>query len=124
MPKAHITTKAGTKIIIEGNTEEVTLIVRQLEGVEAPSQSHRRAVKTNKKSKPDAPQKATPTNLILSLIQNGFFSKPKDLIEVKKTLEEMGHYYPVTTLSPSLLRLVRKRQVRRIKQEKKWKYTG
>jgi hypothetical protein len=122
MTKAHITTKAGAKITIEGNPEEVAVIVRQLHGAEAPSKVHRRA--TTREQKPTARQTATPTNLVLSLIESGFFRKPKDLVAVKTALEEMGHYYPVTTLSPSLLRIVRKHRLRRIKEEKRWLYTG
>ena len=34
---------------------------------------------------------------------------------MKAALEEMGHHYPVTTLSPTLLRQVRKRNLRRLK---------
>lgn len=122
MAKAHITTTSGTKVTIEGNPEEVALIVRQLQRAEVTSKSGRRA--TSRERKPTPRQRATPTNLILSLIDGGFFKKPKDLVAVKEALEEMGHYYPVTTLSPSLLRIVRKRRLRRIKEEKKWLYTG
>jgi hypothetical protein len=62
--------------------------------------------------------------LIASLIDGGFFKKPKDLAAIKVSLEESGHYYPVTTLSPTMLRFVRSRQLRRIKEDKKWLYTG
>ncbi|MBI3055426.1 MAG: hypothetical protein HYY77_15520, partial [Betaproteobacteria bacterium] len=57
-------------------------------------------------------------------IDGGFFKKPKDLGAVKIALEEMGHRYPVTTLSPVLLRLIRKRQLRRMREQKRWVYTG
>ena len=122
MAKAHITTKTGAKLIIEGKPDEVALIVRQLDGAEVPSKVRRRG--TTREQKPTARQTATPTNLILSLIEGGFFRKPKDLVAVKKALEEMGHYYPITTLSPGLLRIVRKHRLRRIKKEKRWLYTG
>jgi hypothetical protein len=58
------------------------------------------------------------------LIDGNFFRKPKDLAAIKIALEEAGHYYPVTTLSPTLLRFVRSRQLRRIKDKNKWLYTG
>jgi len=57
-------------------------------------------------------------------MDGGFFRKPKDLAAIKVALEEMGHYYPITTLSPTLLRLVRKRQLRRTRDKKRWLYTG
>jgi hypothetical protein len=37
-------------------------------------------------------------------------------------LEEQGQFYPVTSLSPTVLRLVRKRELRRIKDKKRWLY--
>jgi hypothetical protein len=43
---------------------------------------------------------------------------------VKAALEEMGHHYPVTTLSGAMLRQVRKHNLRRVKQDKRWVYTG
>jgi hypothetical protein len=63
-------------------------------------------------------------DLITNLIDGGFFKKPKDLAAVKGALEELGHHYPVTTLSGAMLRQVRKRNLRRLKQDKRWLYTG
>jgi hypothetical protein len=62
--------------------------------------------------------------LVSQLIDGGFFKKPKELGAIKTALEEQGHYYPVTTLSPAVLRLVRKKQLRRIKDKKRWLYVG
>jgi hypothetical protein len=122
MAKAHITTNTGTKITVEGTPKEVAELVAQLgQKAAAPRVRDRSDEKAaNRQDK----QKATPINLISSLIDGGFFRKPKDLAAVKIALEEMGHFFPVTTLSPVLLRLVRKRQLRRIKDQKRWFYTG
>jgi len=123
MAKAHIVTRQGSKITIEGTPEEVAVLVAKLgeqtaqrPGKAAPA---KRAVQNREKQ-----QKATPVNLLGSLIDGGFFRKPKDLAAVKVAIEEMGHYYPITTLSPVLLRLVRWRELRRIKEKKRWLYTG
>jgi hypothetical protein len=125
MAKAHLTTKSGTTIVIEGTPEEVATLMKQLDGDPLPSDSvakvKKRVSAGEEKPKADKP---TPVNLISSLIDGGFFKKPKDLGAVKTALEEMGHYYPVTSLSPALLRLVRKRQLRRLKDQKRWLYTG
>jgi hypothetical protein len=43
---------------------------------------------------------------------------------VKAALEEQGHFYPVTTLSGLMLRLVREKKLRRLKEGKRWRYTG
>ena len=122
MAKAHITTADGLKVTIEGTPEEVAKLVAQMGGGSKGStrKSNQRTRSSSKKDK----QKSTPNNLISSLIDGGFFRKPKDLAAVKVALEEAGHYYPVTTLSPVLLRLVRRRQLRRIKDQKRWLYTG
>src|SRR5712664_3707254 len=119
MAKAHLTTQKGTTIVIEGTPSEVATLVKQFEGeslLPTPQPKHRPL--SGSRGKP------TPVNLISSLIDGGFFKKPKDLGSVKVALEEIGHYYPVTSLSPALLRLVRKHALRRIKDKKRWLYTG
>ena len=62
--------------------------------------------------------------MVQQLIESGLFKQPKDLGAVKAALEEMGHHYPVTTLSGAMLRQVRKRNLRRLKEDKRWVYTG
>ena len=120
MAKAHIT-RGDTKITVEGTPEEVAKLVAQLGDGHAIRQG--RAPVRNRAGK-EKKQKPTPINLISTLIDGDFFRKPKDLAAVKVALEEMGHFYPVTTLSPALLRLVRKRQLKRIRDQKRWLYTG
>jgi hypothetical protein len=123
MAKAHITTEQGTKITIEGTPQEVSALVGQLSymGAQPTRHPNRRGIA---KMPTHSREKATPVNLVSNLIDGGFFKKPKDLAAVKVALEELGHVYPVTTLSPVLLRLVRRRQLRRLKEKKKWVYTG
>ncbi len=121
MAKAHITTREGTKITIEGTPDEVAVVAAKLGGGPTgvvPTSERKKTGRHKEKVN------VTPLNLISSLIDGGFFRKPKDLAAVKVSLEEMGHFYPVTTLSPTLLRLVRRRQLRRIKDQKRWLYTG
>jgi hypothetical protein len=121
MAKAHLKTKTGTTVIVEGTPAEVALLVEKIEGARpVPEKPPRRRGKGGAEST----AKATPVNLISSLIDGGFFRKPKDLASVKVALEELGHFYPVTTLSPALLRLVRKQQLRRIRDKGRWLYTG
>lgn len=121
MAKANIKTKDGTIITIEGTPEEVAKTIKLFDS--APSSKKEKShTKEETISTPNS--KITPVNLIGSLIDGGFFKKPKDLSEVKHALEELGHVYPVTSLSPALLRLVRRRQLRRLKEKKRWLYTG
>jgi hypothetical protein len=122
MAKAHLTTKTGTTIVIEGSRNEVAALVRQIEHGAKTSGTSRSAPPTSRARRRQP--KPTPNNLISTLIDGGFFRKPKDLGAVKVALEEMGHFYPVTTLSPTLLRLVRRHQLRRLRDKKRWLYTG
>jgi hypothetical protein len=119
MAKAHITTKSGTQVTIEGTPTEVAALVDQLGG-RLSSGSKVKATTSKRKSR----TKAGPINLLSELIDGGFFKKPKELSAVKIALEEQGHFYPVTSLSPAVLRLVRKRELRRIKDKKRWLYVG
>jgi hypothetical protein len=121
MTKANIKTKDGTIITIEGTPEEVAKTIKLFDSTFSPKkeESHAKGETTSSHY-----SKISPVSLIGSLIDGGFFKKPKDLSEVKHALEELGHVYPVTSLSPALLRLVRRRQLRRLKEKKRWLYTG
>ena len=118
MAKAYITKKDGTKITVEGTPEELAALLSQTKE----KVSDDRIIKNRGKYKSQA--KATPKNLIVELIDGGFFKKPKELGAIKIALEEQGHYYPVTSLSPALIRLVRGRYLRRIKDKKRWLYVN
>jgi hypothetical protein len=120
MTKAHITTSSGISIIVEGTPKEVAQVVAKLKGEAPPSVTHKKRPTGSAKSQ----SKATPANLVAELIDGGFFKKPKGLGAVKIALEEQGHYYPMTSLSPTMLRFVRRRQLRRIKDKKRWLYVG
>jgi len=120
MAKANIITKDGIKINVEGTPKEVADLVAQLKG---DKQAFTRD-KGHKKDRRETPDKIrqTPINLITDLIDGGFFKKPRELSAIKNALAEQGYHYPVTSLSPTALRLVRKRQLRRIKEKKRWLY--
>jgi hypothetical protein len=119
MAKAHVATKDGRKVTIEGTPSEVAALLALLEGGAAARPSREPSSRSRR-----ATAKAGPVSLVSELIDGGFFKKPKELSTIKLALEEQGHFYPVTTLSPVLLRLVRKRQLRRIKDKKRWLYVG
>lgn len=121
MAKANIITKDGIKISVEGTPKEVADLVAQLKG----DKQHLSHDKEHKKgSRQETPDKtrSTPINLMADLIDGGFFKKPRELSAIKNALAEQGYHYPVTSLSPTALRLVRKRQLRRLKDKKRWLY--
>jgi hypothetical protein len=121
MAKARITTKSGSKVIVEGSPEEVASLLAILErtptGGSAPKDTPRK-----KERRLQSNTKQTPTTLLAELADGGFFKKPKELSAIKTALQEQGHYYPVTSLSPAVLRAVRKRILRRIRDGKRWLY--
>ena len=119
MAKAQITFPDGTTVKVEGTPDEISAVVDRGRGPEA---MKRRSARVKVKASSTRIQLV---DLIANLIDGGFFrKKPKDLAAMKTALEEMGHHYPVTTLSGAMLRQVRSRNLRRMKQDKKWVYTG
>jgi hypothetical protein len=122
MPKATVAIPSGAKVTIEGTNDEVVALIARLEGLEdIPRTPQSAASRSNSqtKSKPSLP------GLISEMISNGFFKEPRHLSALKDALEQNGQFYPVTTLSPAMLRLVRSRQLRRIKDNKgRWSYVG
>jgi hypothetical protein len=122
MADAKITLPDGIEVSVSGTPEEITAVVSRLQGGES---TQRNAGAAAGRSRAKAPSgRAQLTDLVQQLIESGLFKQPKDLGAVKASLEEMGHHYPVTTLSPALLRQVRKRNLRRLKQGNRWVYTG
>ena len=117
MAKAQITTREGIKINIEGTPKEISAVVEDLK--EKPAETGRAGRRAKAKS-----GRVLLVDLIASLKDGGFFKKPKDLAGVKSALEEMGHRYPVTTLSPIMLRQVQRRSLRRIREKGRWLYTS
>jgi len=121
MAKAKITTSGGTKILVEGTTEEIKEIMSVLNSKEHSSDRDSKEI-LEKVDKRKADRSHTLTDFILSLRENEYFNKPRNLMEVKHSLEEQGMIYPISTIAPVLLILVRKRMLGRIKKDKKWCY--
>lgn len=115
MAKAMVTTRDGISIKLDGTAEEIASVVRRIRTGEG------RTAKGGTQLKPSARPQLV--DLIHSLIDGGFFSKPKDLASIKAGLAQMGHHYPLSTLSGAMLRQVRGRNLRRQKQDNRWFYT-
>jgi hypothetical protein len=119
MAKANILTKDGAKITIEGTPEEISKVLniyKQNDSVKV----HKGDLKQFPEEKIDT--RPTVTDKIREILAEGFFNKPKSLAEVKQGLQEQGTFIPITTLSAITLGLVRNKELRRIKQDKKWAY--
>ena len=118
MAKAQISTPQGIQVRIEGTPAEITAVLHDLErksAIRKEPARRRRNAKT---------ERASIVDLMDSLIDAGFFKRPRDLASVKGALAEMGHHYPVTTLSPVMLRQVRRKHLRRVREQKRWFYVN
>jgi hypothetical protein len=127
MASAEITLPDGITVTVEGSPDEISSVVERLKGNgnnsaslpgRAPSLGPYRA-----KSKRPQPRREQIGDLVGGLIEDGFFRPPKTLGDVRSALAQRGHHYPRTTLSPLLLRLVRKRDLRRLQENGRWVYT-
>ena len=126
MAKATITNEKGLKILVEGSTDEVQEIIRQVSGRAIHGT---RGVKASGKPAKQPSARAgkrlpSATDAILELKAEGFFDKPKALSDIKEKLAEQGMIYPVTTLSGVVLPLVRRRQLGRVKKDGRWSYVS
>lgn len=124
MAKAQIALPDGVTVSVAGTPDEIASVVSLLQlGLRGAPRPKPKAEPTAKRER-GSTGRVQITDLIEQLVQSEFFKKPRDLAAVKAALEEIGHHYPVTTLSPTLLRQVRKRNLRRLKQDNRWVYTG
>jgi hypothetical protein len=111
-----------SKVSIEGTPEEVASLIALLAAGPAPhpTQSAKQEMGGGRR----APRRDGPVGLVRQLIDEGFFSAKRDLAAVQARLEEKAHIYPAGTLSPVLFRLVKARELRRIKEDGSWKYVN
>jgi len=58
------------------------------------------------------------------LIEEGFFDKPKDISAITGRLQEIGRYYPRTSVAMNLLNFTKRRVFNRLKSKgvKNWQY--
>jgi hypothetical protein len=121
MAKATIKSSTGAVITVEGTQEEVAKIISDYEKNSVVGQA-KRAIARSKVTKRDDKNRAGAGDLVISLRESGFFEKPKTLAEIGSALEEKGYLYPTTTLSGVVLGLVKKRDLRRKKNDGRWVY--
>jgi hypothetical protein len=114
---ASITLPGGAKVVIDGTQAEVTELLSKFRDGSASESSG-----PDRSSQKGITKRAGPLGLLMDLIDTGFFKTPQELGAVRVALEAQGHFYPTTSLSPLLLRLVRSKQLRRIKTNKRWTY--
>ena len=113
MVKANVKTESGIIVNLDGTPQELIELIDTLEKKELVKKKKILQKKNTKMSIGD---------LILELKEDGFFSKPKSLVEIKNGLAEKGQIYSINTLSTQVLRQVKRRNLGRIKEGDKWAY--
>lgn len=127
MAKANLKLPNGTSVHIEGTSDEVTRILTTLSNGEGNAgkggrRSRPRRQKPPLGSGPKNRKRTGPVGLIIDLAMDNFFKTRKRLPEIQKKLEEQGHIYAQTSLSPAVLGLTKKKILRRLKEGKGWTY--
>lgn len=115
MAKAQITTPEGVTVKLDGTPAEIAAVLKEVKvkGKTDGGGKRQAKVKTGRVTLP---------NLVAELKDEGFFKKPKTLGDIRKRMSELGHNYPLTTLSGAMQGEAKKRRLRRFKQDKKYVY--
>jgi hypothetical protein len=135
MPRADVVLRDGTKVTVSGTAAEVAAVLESISGraTQASVGGSQSAVQARRrKSSGGGSGKAAnaksgskgPADYIRALAEAGYFKTKRGLSDVQAKLEEGAHIYPVTHLSPVLFRLVRGKELRRIKEGGTWKYVN
>ncbi|VVB81625.1 Uncharacterised protein [uncultured archaeon] len=80
------------------------------------STTHKATTKNN--SRPSKDRKEGLKSRILALVEKQFFEKPCDATEVRQRLRDNGFPYDLEPIRTTMLRLVKKNQLRRIRESK------
>jgi len=115
MAVAKISMPDGISVQLDGTPDEVAAVLENLKIKYAASTmlpSFRRPAKT----------KGEIPGLVEQLKGEDFFKSPRGLADVQRKFAELGHHYPVTTLSGAMQAQSRSRNLRRFKRDGKYVY--
>jgi hypothetical protein len=117
MANAKISIPGGVSVDLEGTPEEVAAVLENLRKAQGSS------IATAAGPAPAGPKgKGEIPRLIDSLKLEDYFRTPRGLSDIQRKLAEIGHHYPLTTLSGAMVSQSRSRSLRRFKQEGKYVY--
>jgi hypothetical protein len=120
MARARIVGVGGAEVNVEGTPSEIAALLKELKisarAVPSGASQADRKVRTVKSGRTTLPA------LLDELIGAKFFSKPKGMGEIQTRLADLGHHYPLTSLSGPLQWHVRRRKLRRFKKDGKYVY--
>lgn len=115
MALAKINMPGGISVEVDGTPEEVSAVLENLKSKSVPASARGRAEK-RKSGRGEIP------GLIEALKSEEFFKSPHGLSEIQAKLGELGHHYPLTTLSGAMQSQCKNRSLRRFKQQGKYVY--
>jgi hypothetical protein len=126
MAKANLVLSDGATVAIEGTAEEVAVLLSKLSQPTVVAAVH--TPKTRKKKRRASAgvkkRKGGPTGLITEIADEGYFKSKRTIGDIQKKLEERGHIYAITSISPCLTRLTKNGKLRRLKENKVWVYVN
>lgn len=117
MANAKITTPEGVSVDISGSPDEVSAVV---ERIRSSLTATRPAVRGT--NPPRKTGRIQIPDLIEALRAEEYFKTPRGLGAIQEKLAEMGHHYPITTLSGAMQAQAKNRGLRRFKQNGKYVY--
>lgn len=121
MARTEFRLPSGARVTIEGDSADVEEIVQAIAPLAGRGAKPRPGHELGP-TRVTAPE--GPMGRIRSLTNEGFFKEKRSLSSVQEALEERGFIYRVTALSPTLIRLVRAKQLRRVKEKGIWLYVN
>ena len=128
MATATIDLPDGTKVVIEGDAEEVARIFRLIRGAGAvssePEPAHQGARIGRSRIATGPRATGGVMQYVRELIDSEYFAERRSLSDVQRRLEDLGRIYPLTHLSTPLRRLVQSRELRRLRQGRNWVYVA
>ena len=116
MATANIDLPNGTKVQIEGTTEEINRIIQYY--------GHSGKDMTSEPTRSTGRPSRGAMQHLRDLIRENYFKEKRSLSDVQIKLEELGRIYPQTHISTPLRRLVRNKELRRIRESKNWVYVN
>jgi len=123
MAEAKITTADGVSVEVTGTPEEVSAVVERLRAGSAGGVPEKREAKKRRRiQETKTVGKVAISDLLATLKAEEFFKSPRGLGDVRQKLADMGHHYPLTTLSGAMQNQAKRRQLRRFKQDGKYVY--
>src|SRR5271168_2887688 len=102
MANAKISMPGGVLVEIDGTPDEVAAVLEKLRTKQSSGSAHAEP-RLSAKSRGEIPA------LISLLKAEEFFKTPRGLADVRGKLAEIGHHYPVTTLSGAMQAQTRSR---------------